>query len=244
MAAGLFHRHGRTERPTDELETARTEECAAAEERAAAEDRQAAADEPTRAQRVVATHRAATEERNAADDRAAAGLGGRSLGEMRHPLATDQPLPPGGAVAEPETREQDRVMAERGSALAERDAAVTDRTAAEPAPRWARTSFAATLSLIIGLSSVYAALSGRLAPLAVLVGVVGLLVAGFALAKVSRKHVTGHHVALFGLLFSIAGVVFGILAINKSLPWLNGGADQAGQFRDWLNSHWSWLKRW
>jgi hypothetical protein len=110
--------------------------------------------------------------------------------------------------------------------------------------RWARTSFTATLSLIIGVSATLAALSGRLAPVAIVVGVLGLLFAAAALAAVSRRHVTGHHVALFGLAFSIAGVVFGILAINKSLPWLNGGVDQAAALRDWLDAHLPWLSRW
>jgi hypothetical protein len=51
-------------------------------------------------------------------------------------------------------------------------------------------------------------------------------------------------VALLGLLFSIAGVVFGVLALTRSVAWLNGDADQAGQLRDWLDSQFTWLKGW
>jgi beta-phosphoglucomutase-like phosphatase (HAD superfamily) len=132
---------------------------------------------------------------------------------------------------------------DRAETVAERERLEADPATVEPV-RWARTSFTATLSLIIGVSATLAALSGRLAPLAVAVGVVGLVFAALGLTAVSRRHVTGHHVALLGLAFSIAGVVFGVLAINRSLPWLDGGADQATQLRDWLNSHWSWLSRW
>ncbi|GII21794.1 hypothetical protein [Planosporangium mesophilum] len=161
------------------------------------------------------------------------------------------PVPPGGAVAAPaeQTRRldpvRDPVLLERGSTATERDeTAAADRAEVAEPVRWARTSFTATLSLIIGVTATLAALSGRLAPVAIAVGVLGLLFAAAALTAVSRRHVTGHHVALFGLVFSIAGVVFGILAINKSLPWLNGGVDQAAALRDWLNAHLPWLSRW
>jgi hypothetical protein len=166
------------------------------------------------------------------------------------------PVPPGGAVApvppektqrldpvrDPVLLERDRAEAierDRAEAAAEADPAV----AVEPVHR-ARTSFTATISLIIGVSATLAALSGRLAPAAVAVGLLGMLFAAAALVAVSRRHVTGHHVALLGLAFSIAGFVFGILAINRSLPWLDGGADQAGALRDWLNAHLPWLSRW
>ncbi|MDT4986634.1 MAG: hypothetical protein QOI74_728, partial [Micromonosporaceae bacterium] len=36
----------------------------------------------------------------------------------------------------------------------------------------------------------------------------------------------------------------GVLAINKSVSWLNGDADQASQVRDWLNAQFTWLKNW
>jgi hypothetical protein len=198
-----------------------------------------------------------------ASDRRVAGTAEPTIPRRR--LATDQPVrpggavapdgavapvPPGGAVAPPTdaTRPIDTGLApplterDRAETVAERERLDTAETA-EPV-RWARTSFTATLSLIIGVCATLAALSGRLAPLAVAVGVVGLVFAALALTAVSRRHVTGHHVALLGLAFSIAGVVFGILAINRSLPWLDGGADQAAQLRGWLDSHWSWLGRW
>jgi hypothetical protein len=232
MATGLFHRHARDGRSADD---------------------QAAA------------------ERAADADRARPGLAGRVMGR-RPPLASGQPVPPGGAVAplpEPtpsgttdrtysdrtDTTERipaeqidraqiDRVEAERDQAERDRAEAEREAEAARRLARRAHTSFAATLSLVIGVCAVLAALSGRLAPVAVGLGVLGLLVAGVGFAAVARRQVTGHHVAILGLLFSIVGVVFGILAINKSVPWLNGDVDQASRLRDWLDSQWSWLKRW
>jgi hypothetical protein len=222
MAIGLTHRRDRDERPAGahavpDDSTAGTTTTEAPVTRTTAADRDP--DTTTVINRDAATTPGAT--------------------IPRRRLAPGQPVPPGGAVAPVETLpERDRVEAP------ERDRV----EATEPAPvepvRWARTSFTATLSLIIGVCATLAALSGRLAPLAVAIGVLGLVLAAVALAAVSRRHVTGHHVALLGLAFSIAGVVFGILAMNKSLPWLDGGADQAGRLRDWLDAHWSWLARW
>ncbi|GIG73229.1 hypothetical protein Pfl04_16330 [Planosporangium flavigriseum] len=133
---------------------------------------------------------------------------------------------------------------DRADAVADRDRVdAVDAERAEPA-RWAHTSFTSTLSLILGVCATLAALSGRLAPLGVAIGVVGLVFAAAGLSAVARRHVTGHHVALLGLAFSIAGVVLGILAITKALPWLDGGADQAAQLRDWLDAHLPWMRNW
>ncbi|HEV7899896.1 MAG TPA: hypothetical protein VGP31_18840 [Planosporangium sp.] len=180
----------------------------------------------------------------------------RRPGDPVPPSGPVAAVPPGGAVAAPPEQTQrldpasDPVLLKRGngSTVMERGGDETgtepDRTDAAEPVRWVRTSFTATLSLIIGVCATLAALSGRLAPVAVVVGVLGLLFAAAGLVAVSRRHVTGHHVALLGLAFSIAGVVFGVLAINRSLPWLDGGADQAAALRDWLDGHLPWLSRW
>jgi hypothetical protein len=171
------------------------------------------------------------------------------------------PVPPGGAVAPPSDdtrpistgvapsltkRDHSETVTEREriDAAADRNAAASRDAAADGAQRRrrARTSFTATISLIMGVSATLAALSGRLAPVAVVIGAVGLLIAGLGMAEVSRRHVTGHHVALLGLAFSIAGVALGILAINRFAPWLDGGADQVSRLRDWLDAHFAWLR--
>src|SRR6266545_4109264 len=86
--------------------------------------------------------------------------------------------------------------------------------------------------------------SGGLAPLAIAAGVLGRLFSGTGMSARSRPGVTGRGVALLGLLGSIAGVVFGVLAMNGVVSWLNSDVDQVAQFRDWLNSHLTWLRRW
>jgi hypothetical protein len=258
MASGLFNRHARDERPANDQAADATvaDERAAAQEQQADADRARADDAPTRAQRAVATEQAAAEERAAEQNRTIAdadrqragvtGRAGRVFGRSRHPLATDQPVPPGGAVAPlPERTDGKPTVRDRvETAEQEREEAQREADAARRQVRRMHTSFAATLSLIIGVCAVLAALSGRLAPVAVAAGVLGLLFAAAGLAAVSRRTVTGHHVALFGLVFSIAGVVLGVLAINKTASWLNVDVDQASRLRDWLNSEWSWLKRW
>jgi hypothetical protein len=234
MATGLFHRHARDGKATDDEVTAENapiaDERTATQERRADTDRALAEDAPTGAQREAAGKRAAAEEREAARRRAVADT---EAAQRPHPLtARPSPVPPGGAVA-PLPDQQRTTTLER-----ERDAA----TEITPEPRrWARTSFAATLSLIVGTTATLTALTGELAPLAIAVGVVGLVFAAIGLAAVSRKHVTGHHVALLGLLLSIVGIVFGILAFTHSLPWLSTGADNVGHLRGWLDAQVPWL---
>lgn len=255
MASGLFNRHARDERSASDAAADATvaDDRAAAQEQQADADRARADDAPTRAQRAVATDQAAAEERAAERNRAVAtaereqtGRTGRLFRGGRHPLAADQPVPPGGAVAPlPDRTDGEPTVKDRvETAEREREEAQHEADVARRQVRRMHTSFAATLSLIVGVCAVLAALSGRLAPVAIAAGVLGLLLAAVGLAAVSRRTVTGHHVALFGLVFSIAGVVLGILAINKTASWLNVDVDQASRLRDWLNSEWSWLKRW
>jgi len=149
-------------------------------------------------------------------------------------------------AADETTTERVRIPTNRGVATME--PGTVPVTAAPPTiveRGWhGRTSGLAVLGLMFGLTSVYAALSGRLAPLAIAAGVLGLLFSGTGMSASSRPGVTGRGVALLGLLGSIAGVVFGVLAMNGVVSWLNSDVDQVAQFRDWLNSHLTWLRRW
>lgn len=115
---------------------------------------------------------------------------------------------------------------------------------AEPVERkWAHVSAAATIALIVGLSAVYAALTGILAPVAVALGVIGLLFSMVGFAAVSRAGVTGHSLATLGLIASAAGIVLGILAIRNVLPWLHH-TDQVANLRHWLEVQLPWMKSW
>src|SRR5206468_977621 len=100
----------------------------------------------------------------------------------------------------------------------------------------ARSSLLATLGLIVGISATYAALSGRLAPVAVVIGAVGALLSLGGLSAASRRGVTGHGAAVIGLLAGLAGIVLGIMATRHALPWLDTRTDEAARLRDWLDA--------
>jgi hypothetical protein len=221
MATGLFPRSHRNDDDATEQHATVTEERTADEERTA--------EQPT-------TGRAQVDERETVRQRAVADT---DTVQKRHPLAFDKDrakVPAGGAVAPvPE-----KTVTESDT---ERTEVVEPSTEREPR-RWARTSFAATLSLIVGVCAVLAALSGRLAPVAIAVGAIGLVLSAVGLAAVSRKHVTGHHVALIGLCASIAGIVLGVLAVNRSLPWLDSTADNVGHLRNWLDARLPFMSDW
>ncbi|HEX6497838.1 MAG TPA: DUF4190 domain-containing protein [Micromonosporaceae bacterium] len=109
--------------------------------------------------------------------------------------------------------------------------------------RWAHVSAAATIALIVGLSAVYAALTGVLAPVAIALGIIGVIVSIVGLAAASRTGVTGHSLATLGLIGSLAGIVLGILAITNVLPWLHH-TDQVAHFQQWLDAQLPWIKSW
>jgi len=220
MAAGLSHRpaHDKGD-PDDDQPTTRQQTVT---------DERTVTTEP-------ATGQARVDERKTVREGAVADTG--TATRKRHPLAfSGESVPPGGAVAPPP---------ENTSTKREPEPTLEVEPTPEREPRrWARTSFAATLSLVVGVCAVLAALSGRLAPVAVAVGAIGLLLSAIGLAAGSRKHVTGHHVALLGLLTSIAGIVLGVLAINKSLPWLDSSADNVGHLRNWLDARLPFMRDW
>jgi hypothetical protein len=124
------------------------------------------------------------------------------------------------------------------------DEPVVTEPAQEAPPRWARTSTFATLGLIIGLAALFATLTGLLAAVGVALGVLGGAIAAGGLVGASRRGVTGHGVALFGLACSLVAVVLGVLAISGNLSWLDSKTDEVARARDWLNAHIAWFKHW
>jgi hypothetical protein len=106
------------------------------------------------------------------------------------------------------------------------------------------TSLFATLSLVVGVCAVLASLSGRLAPVGLALGVLGLLLAAVGTAATGRPTVTGKGVAMLGLLASLAGVLFAIFAMNHTASWLDSDVDQVGKLRDWLDTQLPWLQSW
>jgi hypothetical protein len=124
------------------------------------------------------------------------------------------------------------------------DETVVERPVEPAAPRWVRVSFMATLGLVVGLVALCATLTGLLAPVGVAVGVVGGAISAGGLVGASRRGVTGHSVALLGLLLSIAAIVLGVMAIGGYLPWLDSRTNEVAKVRDWLDAHLSFMKNW
>jgi hypothetical protein len=155
--------------------------------------------------------------------------------------------------------EADSTAVDNATTVEERDRRVvrtrkperaTDVTApvAEPtrevSPRWVRTSTFATLGLIFGLAAMFATLTGLLAPIGVGLGVIGGAIAAGGLVGASRRGVTGHGVALLGLVCSLVAIVLGVLAISGHVSWLDSKTDEVARLRDWLNAHIAWFKHW
>jgi hypothetical protein len=143
-------------------------------------------------------------------------------------------------------------MAAGGTTVRDRTAerTVTERptttepdTAVQPTP-WAHVSGMATLSLILGVAALAAALTGLLATEGVALGVIGGAVAAGGLVGASRRGVTGHSLAFLGLVTSLGAILLGILAITGELSWLNSKTDEVAKAHDWLVAQLPWLKRW
>jgi hypothetical protein len=125
---------------------------------------------------------------------------------------------------------------------------VDDRVQTRPAPPEpkirARASLMATIALIVGVTSVYCALTGRLAPVGVALGIVGLVLSFAGLSATGRPRVAGGGMAVFALLLSVGGAVLGVLAMNHTVPWLDSDIDQVARLRDWLNAQLPFMKDW
>jgi hypothetical protein len=134
------------------------------------------------------------------------------------------------------------VVAERPVVDRDRDG-VDDRVQKAPKFR-ARASLAATLALIVGLTSVYAALTGRLAPIAVVLGVIGLLLSFAGLSASGRPRIAGSGLAVFALLLSVGGAVLGVLAMTHSVSWIDSDVDQVARLRDWFDAQFPFMQDW
>ena len=113
-----------------------------------------------------------------------------------------------------------------------------------PPPFGGRTSFMATLGLVLGVVATLTALTGQLAPVALVVGVLGLLFSLGGVSASGRRAVNGRGVAMLGLLGCLAGIVLAVVAMSDTVPWLTSDTDQVGRVRDWLDAQFPFLKDW
>jgi hypothetical protein len=174
----------------------------------------------------------------------------------RERLATDKADKDAGTTAvmdRPAVVERERVVerpvvAPPTAPAVDRDHdGVDDRAQTRPAPQpkiRARASLFATLALMVGLTSVYAALTGRLAPVAIALGVLGLLLSFAGMSASGRPRIAGGGLSAFALVLSIGGAVLGVLAMYGSVPWLDSDVDQVSRLRDWLDTQLPFMSGW
>ena len=89
-----------------------------------------------------------------------------------------------------------------------RTRAVDPVVEARPA-RPAKTSAAAVFGLVFGLAALFCALTGILAPAAVVFGIIGLVLTVVGMKMARRIGITGKGVAIGGLITSLVGIVLG-----------------------------------
>jgi hypothetical protein len=103
----------------------------------------------------------------------------------------------------------------------------------------AKTSAAATFALVFGLSALFCGLTGILAPVAVLFGIIGVIL-GIAGRKMAlRPGVTGRSVATGGLVTAVLGLLLGLaviagMAVYVNEQGLDGLQDRIDNARDSL----------
>jgi hypothetical protein len=84
-----------------------------------------------------------------------------------------------------------------------------------------KTSAAATFALVFGLASLFCALTGILAPAAVLFGIIGLILAALGLKMTKRLGVTGRGVAIGGLVTALLGFLLGAAVLAGAAVYVN-----------------------
>jgi hypothetical protein len=84
-----------------------------------------------------------------------------------------------------------------------------------------KTSAAAVFGLVFGLSALFCALTGLLAPFAVLFGIIGLILGIVGIKMAGRPGVTGKGVAIGGIVTAVLGLLLGLTIIGGIATLLN-----------------------
>lgn len=126
----------------------------------------------------------------------------------------------------------------RTTTEAERARAASEPVAvpAQPAGPKARTSFVATLGLILAVGGALLVLSGPLLGYGVGVSGVALILSLAGLFGTRKRHVAGKSSALIGAVLAIAALVVGVLALAGQLWWLGTDVQTVPEFRMWLDT--------
>lgn len=88
----------------------------------------------------------------------------------------------------------------------------------------AKTSAAAAFALVFGVAALFSALTAILAPAAVLLGLIGIVLGIIALKMVKRPGVTGKGVAIGGLVTALLGLLLGAAVMAGAAVIVNDDA--------------------
>jgi hypothetical protein len=106
-----------------------------------------------------------------------------------------------------------------------------------------RVSLTATLGLTTSLIALCATLTGLLAPAGFVIGVLGVLFSIAGMIVASRPQLTGHSLAILGVLVGLAAIVLSALAMTGRYAWPNSNTDEVARLHQWLVDRWPWLDR-
>lgn len=110
-----------------------------------------------------------------------------------------------------------------------------------PVTHRTRSSFWATISLVLGLAGALTVLTGVLAGPAIALGVLAAFAGVAGMAATTRRHVAGRADALLGMFFATAAIVLGILALTGALPWFGEEASPIASVAEWLAARVPWM---
>ncbi|MFC0504804.1 hypothetical protein [Micromonospora costi] len=85
----------------------------------------------------------------------------------------------------------------------------------------AKTSAAATFSLVFGVAALVCTLTAILAWAGIILGIIGIIVGIFGLRMARRPNVTGRGVTIGGLTLSIIALILGLVFIAGVATFLN-----------------------
>ena len=97
----------------------------------------------------------------------------------------------------------------------------------------AKTSIAAVLALVLGLTSVYMLLTVLLAPVAIVVAIVGAILGVVGYRAARTMGVTGKGIAITGLILSILALAGGIVLVAGVTTYLND-EDAVQRLENWV----------
>jgi len=105
----------------------------------------------------------------------------------------------------------------------------------------ARLSVSAGIGAVLSVAGLAGAASGLLAPEGIVIALIGVAFSLVGLASGGEDGVTGRGLAVFGLLFGIAGMVIAVVAFTHRFYWPNSDIDEVTALHNWIVAHWSWL---